>query len=208
MRIRSLNFTLIELLVVISIIAILAALLLPSLNRARNLAKATSCINNLKTFCVGYNLYAGDYADYFVLPNMPSGSVNPEWKSHSWWFDPYFLGSYVSTTKSVQVKYPCPSKENAREYDGGNDWYYAQTSSTDTKKRSYFTKPSATLMLIDYEVRGFYYNTRSNFDGTHASSRVPYYRHNNAANILFPDGHATTVKRSDLLGNFTQICTL
>ena len=60
------QFTLIELLVVIAVIAVLAGMLLPALNQARERGKATKCVNNQKQVIAAQMLYAGDYNDHFV----------------------------------------------------------------------------------------------------------------------------------------------
>lgn len=72
-------FTLIELLVVIAIIGILAAMLLPSLGRAKELGRRISCVNNLKNLGLSLNLYAGDSEGRFPRRSMGLTTDDPRW---------------------------------------------------------------------------------------------------------------------------------
>jgi len=72
-------FTLIELLIVIAIIAILAAMLLPALNKARERAKATECTNNLKTVGMVIALYCDEFNGTFPVYYSSGGTTSYYW---------------------------------------------------------------------------------------------------------------------------------
>ena len=134
MKQQRVDFTLIELLVVIAIIAILAGILLPALNRAREKAISTSCMNGLKQLGMGLISYCGDYDDYF--PMREGG--DPCWFRHSDWTRPISqglitAGEYVPAIsknsvsgkgcgKERSVFSQCPSKPQIHGFLSYEDW--------------------------------------------------------------------------------------
>ena len=134
----SASFTLIELLVVIAIIAILAAMLLPALSKAREKARNTDCINKLKTMGTGFFLYADDNASW--IPAMPSGTGSTYSLNYSYSnvnsagaFNLLYTEGYIAPKSSnadqivtfYKTHFKCPSDSvQFRHWEGKNAYSY------------------------------------------------------------------------------------
>lgn len=109
------RFTIIEFLIVISIIAILAALLLPALNQARKRGEWVTCTNNLKTIGMILNSYTTDYNDIFPTHYVSAGTTTNYWggNSEGRWTDFYrrVVGDYSLPTwvNYVPSRLLCPA---------------------------------------------------------------------------------------------------
>lgn len=127
------GFTLIELLVVIAIIAILAALLMPALNRSRATAHSVKCKGNLKQVGTFYAIYSDDHAGH-LLPNSMKTDIHPQLP---WWelLVKLYIGHYgEETTARTVLSCPADSGHDAwqvtrlplsygyNEFVGDNPW--------------------------------------------------------------------------------------
>ncbi len=203
-----LAFTLIELLVVIAIIAILAAMLLPALSRAKMKAKEIKCVNNEKQIALGYLLYTMDHEDFLPVAGteVPVGSG---WVAPSRWFlqiTPYIANQVTNYEELVarNLVVACPSARlgtnvipaSVPGYQGyggyGHNYYYLGYHQNDQKKISIIRKPVETCMNgdgLDPAVGGLSWWNYGYLYPPKQFRSWPYVRHGKGGNYAWADGH-------------------
>jgi len=191
------GFTLIELLVVIAIIAILAAILFPVFARAREKARQSSCLSNVKQIMLAHNAYMTDY-DGFTCPSYLPGPPATFWAQH---LEPYLKNQGILICPSA----PAQGAGGVSTSNIGYGWNYNYlTYAPPGRTAGYggYTAQDAQIQSpADTIVAG---DSRNNLDYVIAPHAVgttysPEYRHNDGANFGFLDGHGKWMKPDDAI---------
>ena len=202
---RRKKFTIIELLIVIALIAILAAMLLPALQKAKNTAKGMSCVSQFKQVSTAFYGYFGEYNDCF--PPLQYGTANDS-MSTTFWIDlmqedlnmKRTIGANYFSGKRSKYLLLCPSVAlPGVSYQGswsGITTGYNQTWTAEGdpglfKKVMQIRKPSFQLLHADV-----WLDETSTTGRQRGRYRLPgnqhiAFRHSRKATALYLDGHAT-----------------
>ena len=193
------GFTLIELLVVIAIIAILAAILFPVFARAREKARQTSCLSNMKQLSLAQLMYAQDYDETLTGRMMWARLVEPYVKNRQIFGCPGW-GNPVDLT----VKAYCQTQYGAYPMLYGIKGGYCLACGTvgsAGRPLSKVTMPAESVWLYESNpststtsASGCTYHSNPSCTCAGEAGPIPAGRHNDGCNAAFLDGHSKWAK--------------